>query len=284
MTWGAGTLEVAGDALDYACFGPAPDAGAASPPTLVMLHEGLGSVGLWRDWPAVLAAATGWGVVAYSRAGYGRSGPAPLPWPRNYMTRHAEDRLGAVLTRLGVQRCVLLGHSDGASIAAHYAGAVSDRRVRGLVLIAPHFFVEASGVAAIRAARTAYETGDLKSRLARHHDDPDAAFYGWHDVWTHPAFADWSIADAIDHWRVPSLILHGDADPYGTLAQVREAEERSYAPVETSIFAGAGHAPHQDDPARATADVAAFCARLHALERSGAAPDQGCTIKHKMAP
>ncbi|MEO1362987.1 MAG: alpha/beta fold hydrolase, partial [Pseudomonadota bacterium] len=141
MEWDAGYLDVAGHRLEYACHGPDP----SQAPTLVMLHEGLGCVGLWRDWPQALAAATGMGVLAYSRAGYGRSSPVSLPRPLDYMTREAEDVLGPLMDAAQLQSAVLLGHSDGATIAAIYAGSVSDARVRGLILIAPHFFAEAEG-------------------------------------------------------------------------------------------------------------------------------------------
>ncbi|WP_299652265.1 alpha/beta fold hydrolase [uncultured Tateyamaria sp.] len=262
MEWGVGTVSVAGQTLEYACWGPAP----GDAPTLVMLHEGLGSVGLWRDWPEALAKATGMGVLAYSRAGYGRSSAASLPRPLDYMTREAEDVLGPVLDAAGIEHAVLLGHSDGATIAAIYAGSVSDMRVRGLILIAPHFFAEPEGLEAIRAAKGAYEGGDLKPRLARHHDHPDVAFYGWHDAWTDPGFADWNVGDAIDHWRIPAMVVQGAEDPYGTLAQVREVEDRAYAPVEALIVDGAGHSPHQGVPEIVTPAVAAFCETLMALE------------------
>ena len=262
MDWSAGTVSVAGHDLEYACWGPHP----CEAPTLVMLHEGLGAVGLWKDWPEALAEATGMGVLAYSRAGYGRSSPVPLPRPLEYMTSEAEDVLGPVLDAAGVRSAVLLGHSDGGTIAAIYAGSVSDMRVRGLILIAPHFFAEAAGLEAIRAAKSAYEDGDLKERLARHHDHPDVAFYGWHDAWTDPRFADWNVADAIDHWRIPALVVQGAEDEYGTLAQVREVQDRAYSPVEALVVDGAGHAPHQDAPEVVTPAVAGFCATLFALE------------------
>jgi len=264
MDWGSGTIQVAQHTLEYATWGPAP----SEAPTLVLLHEGLGSLGLWRDWPAQLAEQTGLGVLAYSRAGYGRSSPVNLPRPLEYMTREATDTLRPVLDTAGVQNCVLLGHSDGATIAGIYAGSVSDLRVRGLILMAPHFFTEPEGLAAIRAAGEAYSSGDLKEKLARHHEHPDVAFHGWHDAWTDPDFADWNVADAIDHWRVPSLIIHAGADPYGTLAQVREVEERAYAPVETLILEGCGHAPHKEHPEDVTSEIEAFCARLQAFETS----------------
>lgn len=255
-------VSIGEDALEYGWWGPPPE----KAPTLVMLHEGLGSVGLWRDWPAQLAAQTGMGVLAYSRAGYGRSSTASLPRPLDYMEREAQNVLGPLLDALEVQSCVLLGHSDGATIAGAYAGSVSDVRVRGLILIAPHFFAEPEGLAAIRAAGEAYQGGDLKAGLARHHDHPDVAFYGWHDAWTAPGFVDWSVADAIDHWRVPSLVIQGKSDPYGTLAQVHEVEERAYAPVETLLLDGCGHAPHQEHTAAVTAEIVGFCARLQQFE------------------
>ena len=264
MDWRSGMLDIGEHTLEYACWGPPP----SEAPTLVLLHEGLGSVGLWRDWPEQLAEHTGMGVLAFSRAGYGRSTPVNLPRPLDYMSREATDALGPVLDAAGVRSCVLLGHSDGATIAGIYAGSVSDLRVRGLILIAPHFFTEPEGLSAIRAAGIAYSGGDMKAKLSRHHDLPDIAFYGWHDAWTDPGFVDWNVADAIDHWRVPSLVIQGAADPYGTLAQVHEVEERAYAPVETMILENCGHAPHQEYPQDVTAEIVAFCARLHRFETS----------------
>ncbi|WP_415921910.1 alpha/beta fold hydrolase [Tateyamaria sp. SN6-1] len=262
MVWGSGTFEIAGHTLEYACFGPPPEQSA----TIVMLHEGLGSVGLWRDWPQKVSEATGLGVLVYSRAGYGRSSSVPLPRPLDYMTREAEDVLGSVMDAAGVRSAVLLGHSDGATISAIYAGSVSDMRVRGLILIAPHFFTEAAGLAAIAEAGNAYADGDLRARLARHHDDPDAAFHGWYGAWTDPGFADWNVADAIDHWRVPVLAIQGDADPYGTRAQIDEIADRIYAPLEILWLQEAGHAPHQDHEGTVTAALADFCATLARLE------------------
>lgn len=264
MNWPQGPLSIGTAELEYVCFGPPPE----QAPTLVMLHEGLGSLGLWRDWPQALAEATGWGVLAYSRAGYGRSSGTALPRPLDYMTREAEDVLGSVLDAAGIEDCVLLGHSDGATIAAIYAGSVSDMRVRGLILMAPHFFTEPSGLAAIRAAGDAYEAGDLKARLARHHDDPDMAFRGWHGAWTDPGFANWNVADCIDHWRIPCLAIQGEDDSYGTAAQIEEIDSRIYSPFEALMLPGCGHAPHQDKPVETTEAIAEFCARLKRLEEA----------------
>ncbi len=233
-----------------------------------MLHEGLGCVALWRDFPERLAAATGFGVVAYSRAGYGRSDPVALPRPLDYMTREARETLPALLDAVGLRRGVLLGHSDGASIAAIYAGSVEDFRVRGLVLVAPHFFTEEGGLASIAAARQAYETGDLRAKLGKYHHDVDNAFRGWCDAWLDPGFKAWNIADAIDYLRIPVLAIQGADDQYGTPAQIREIENRIYSPLDVEILSGCKHSPHLERPAEALAAVADFCARLNRIEQA----------------
>lgn len=258
-----GSLRAGEHRLETLCVGPAPDEAS----TLVLLHEGLGSVSTWWDFPARLAHATGFGVFAYSRAGYGSSDPVRLPRPLDYLSREAHDVLPGVLDAIGLRRGVLLGHSDGASIAALYAGGVSDHRVRGLVLVAPHFFTEPSGLAAIRAVRESYDAGDLRERLARHHSDVDNAFRGWNEAWLDPGFEDWNIGDAIDHVRVPTLAVQGEDDQYGTIRQIEELETRSYAPVEVEILAGCRHAPHVDRPDRTLAAIAAFCERLERIDR-----------------
>jgi pimeloyl-ACP methyl ester carboxylesterase len=182
------------------------------------------------------------------------------------MTREAVDVLPHVLDAAGVRRCVLLGHSDGATIAAIHAGTVSDMRVRGLILMAPHFFTEPMGLMEIAQAKAAFETGDLCARLARHHADPDNAFRGWNDAWLDPRFVDWNVGDVIDYWRIPALVLQGRQDQYGTLAQVSEVETRSYAPVDVAVIDDCRHAPHQDQPDIVLAHVAEFCARLERIE------------------
>jgi pimeloyl-ACP methyl ester carboxylesterase len=264
MVWGvgAGRLQAAGFDLECQCFGPPP----GQAPTLVLLHEGLGAVALWRDFPQALADATGWGVFAYSRAGYGRSGPRALPWPLDYMTREATHVLPDVLQAIGFQNGILMGHSDGATIAAIYAGSVEDFRVRGLVLMAPHFFTEPMGLAAIAKARTAYEQGDLRAKLAKYHDTPDIAFRGWNDSWLAEGFAKWNVADVIEYLRIPTLAIQGDADEYGSLAQIEALDTRSYAPVDVEILPQCGHAPHLDAPQAVLAAVGEFCARLARIE------------------
>jgi pimeloyl-ACP methyl ester carboxylesterase len=254
-------LEWQGQNLEAARWGATPDAA----PTIVLLHEGLGSVGLWRDFPARLAQATGCGVLAYSRLGYGRSASVQLPRPLSYMHDEANDVLGHVLNRAGVRHAVLLGHSDGASIATLYAGSRQDFRLRALVLLAPHFFVEDITITSIEAARKAYQTGDLRKRLARHHYDVDAAFLGWNAAWLDPGFRAWDITDHLPYIRIPMLIVQGEDDPYGTLAQLRVAEAETTCPLETLLLPGARHAPHLEAAEATLTAVQTFTRRVFAL-------------------
>jgi len=186
----SGRLIADGKSLEYACWGPSP----SKAPSIVLLHEGLGCTALWRDFPKRLADATACGVVAYSRSGYGASDLATLPRPLDYMTQEAVRVLPDVLNSLGINRCILFGHSDGATIAAIYAGSVADSRLCGVIPMAPHFFTESVGLTEIRRAKEAYETTELKQRLAKYHQDPDSTFRGWNDSWLHPDFESWNVA------------------------------------------------------------------------------------------
>ncbi len=262
----AGTVSAGGRSLEWASFGAVPDANDDAGPVIVMLHEGLGCLALWRDFPSRVAAATGLSVFAFSRAGYGQSDPADLPRPLDYMTREATDVLPDILNAVGAAQYILLGHSDGATIAAEYAGRVEDFRVRGLILMAPHFFTEPTGLAEIAAAGSAFATGGLKARMAKYHRDPEATFRGWNDAWLDPAFAAWNVADVIDYLRIPSLVIQGRQDQYGTAAQVREVETRSYAPVDVVMLDECRHAPFLDQPDRTLAAIAEFTARLRRIE------------------
>lgn len=268
MTWGeAGKVKIAGKALEYATFGPAP----AEAPTLVMLHEGLGCVATWRDLPEALARLTGFGVLAYSRAGYGGSETVDLPRPLDYMTREATEVLPNLLDAFGIRRTVLLGHSDGATIAAVYAGSASDMRVRGLILMAPHFFHEPVGLQSIAKAREAFETGGLRARLAKYHDDVDAAFKGWADTWLDPYFSDWNVSEVIDYLRIPTLAIQGADDEYGTRLQLDELEARSYAPVDIAWLDPCGHVPFKDQREACLEAITEFCTRLERIEQAESA-------------
>jgi len=262
LATGRGVFDIAGKRLEWAAWG----AHAPGRPVIVLLHEGLGCVALWRDFPERLAEATGCPVFAYSRAGYGQSDPADLPFPVDYMTRHAVDVLPGVLNAVGADSYVLMGHSDGATIAAEYAGRVEDFRVRGLVLMAPHFFTEPLGLAEIARAAEVFATTDLEQKMARYHRDARATFAGWNGAWLNPVFRAWNVADVIDYIRVPALVIQGREDQYGTLAQVHEVETRSYAPVDLLVLDDCRHAPQFDQPQAVLDAVAEFCARLIRIE------------------
>jgi pimeloyl-ACP methyl ester carboxylesterase len=253
----SGFLQIGDQNLEYRMIGPRPDEG----PTLVLLHEGLGCVGLWNDFPDRLQKATGCGVFVYSRAGYGQSSPVKLPRPLTYMHDEAREVVPKLLDAIGFQRGLLIGHSDGASIAAIYAGTHQDHRVGGLVLIAPHFFTEDPGIASIEEARKAYETTDLRARLARWHKDPDNAFRGWNDAWLDPDFRQWDIAEPLAYIRVPMLIVQGEDDQYGTVAQIEAAERECYCPVEVALLPGARHSPQREALEATLQAISAFVAR-----------------------
>ena len=233
-------MIIDGRTLETKWWGPTPDAA----PTLVLLHEGLGCVALWRDFPEALEAATGCGVFAYSRFGYGASDPATLPWPMSYMHDEALTVLPRALDAAGVRRTVLIGHSDGGSIAAIHAGSVRDPRVVGVGMLAAHFFVEDLNIASIRGIKQTFEQGDLRARLARYHRDVEVAFRGWNDAWLDPRFRAFDITDEVARIRVPVLALQGAEDPYGTDEQLRVLERAARCDVETRLIDGARHSPH----------------------------------------
>lgn len=265
---GAGKFDIGGRRLEFAMAGPAPEAA----PTIVLLHEGLGALKLWRDFPPSLTQKTGFGVFAWSRAGYGGSDPVPPPWPLDYMTREATENLPAVLDAIGVRRAILFGHSDGATIAAIHAGTVSDQRVRGLILMAPHFFTEPGGQASIAKTRSAFLDGGLRERLARHHRNVDATFLGWSGAWLDPAFErDWNVEDALDYIRIPSLAIQGRHDEYGTFAHIEALETRASGPVERVIVEDCRHAPHLEQPEATLTAVKSFLERLSHIEATGRA-------------
>ncbi len=253
-----GFLEIGPSRLEYKMIGPRPGEAAA----FVLLHEGLGSAGLWGDFPRRLADATGLGVFAYSRSGYGRSSPSVLPRRVTFMHEEARDVLPRVLDAIGLRRAILLGHSDGASIATIYAGSVEDHRIRGLVLLAPHFFTEEFGVAEIAHMREAYETMDLRAKLAKWHRDPDNAFYNWSGPWLEPAFREWDITEELAYIRVPILIIQGEDDQYGTLRQIEVAREECYCPVEAVVLKGIRHVPHREAPEATMTAIVDFAGRL----------------------
>lgn len=250
----------------------------ANAPIIVMLHEGLGSVSLWRDFPAAIAAATGARVCVYSRAGYGQSSGAALPRPVDYLHREALDVLPLFLDAIGFRRGILLGHSDGASIATIYAGSVQDHRVRALALIEPHFFMEEINLSAIRKTTAEFRSTDLRDKLARHHADVDNAFDGWSGAWLEPGFAALDLREQLGYIRVPILLVKGEHDPYSTMEQVSVAEAETQCPLEAVVIRGAGHSPHREKPEETLGIVGGFINRMlwaHGEAGNGAQPPAG---------
>jgi pimeloyl-ACP methyl ester carboxylesterase len=233
--------------------------GAASGPAIVMLHEGLGSVSMWRDFPEHVARATGHEVVVYSRQGYGRSAPLSGPRPVRFMHDEALVVLPEIRDALEIRRPILLGHSDGGSIAIIHAGG-SGRAVAGLILLAPHVMVEDISVASIAKARTAYAQGDFRARLARHHDDVDGAFRGWNDVWLRPEFRRWTIEEYLPRIGCPVLAIQGEDDEYGTMQQV-ERIGRAAPDAQILKLAKCGHSPHRDRAAEVLEAIRGFVAK-----------------------
>jgi pimeloyl-ACP methyl ester carboxylesterase len=211
---------------------------------VVFLHEGLGSISMWRDFPRAFCERHGLAGFVFSRYGYGRSTPKPSQerWSVDFMAEQANDVLPKLFAAVEIERPWLFGHSDGASIALLHAAR---HRVAGVIAVAPHLFVENISIASIQNARAAFESGDLRRGLAKHHDDPDSAFRGWNDVWLAPAFRDWNIEKDIETIACPVLAVQGEDDEYGTLAQIR-AVQRRLPKTRLLVIADCGHSPHRD--------------------------------------
>lgn len=235
--------------------------GAAGSPWLVFLHEGLGCVALWRDFPDKVARRLGCPALVYSRRGYGRSAPLAGPRQPDFMHREALDVLPALLDRFAIERPILIGHSDGASIALVFAAEHPDRTA-GAVLMAPHVFVEAVSQASIARITEAYEETDLRERLARHHDHVDDAFLGWSRIWLEPRFRTWSLGDECSRLAVPTLLIQGEDDEYGTLAQLDAIEAAAPVRPRRLVLARCGHSPHRDHEATVIEAIAGFAADL----------------------
>ncbi|TAM72730.1 alpha/beta hydrolase [bacterium] len=229
-------------------------------PPLVFLHEGLGSVRLWKDVPHRLVEATGSCALVYSRYGNGYSAVLEEPRAPEYMHDEALVVLPALLDRLDVREPVLVGHSDGASIAIIYA---AEHPTSALVLEAPHVFVEDISVRSIAGIREPYANAGLRERLGRHHADVDKTFYGWNDVWLSPAFRDWNIEEYAARVSAPALLLQGVDDEYGTRAQLEAIRRVAAGRVDELLLADCGHAPHRDRPDLAIPMVAAFIRNLN---------------------
>jgi pimeloyl-ACP methyl ester carboxylesterase len=245
-------LSVSGRRMEYAWHGRA----RSDAPPMVMVHQGLGSLALWKDFPQQLADATGHRVLAYSRLGYGKSDPLPGPRGVDFMHIEALEILPQLLNSLGVHNPILFGHSEGASIALIHA-ARAHRPVAAVVALAPHVFVQQYGLDSIAAARGAYLDGELRAKLARHHDDVESAFWGWNDIWLHPDFVTWNIEALLPEIACPVLAIQGVDDEYVTREQL-DRLERGVRAVRRLELAACGHSPHRDQPEAVLAAVTSF--------------------------
>jgi pimeloyl-ACP methyl ester carboxylesterase len=249
-------IDVCNRRIEYVRIEVAP----AGRPTLVFLHEGIGSIAMWRDFPARVAHAAGCNALVYSRYGYGNSEPLHEARDVRYMHDEALAALPELLDKLALERPVLVGHSDGASIALIHAGGAG-RPVAGLVVLAPHVLVEDISVASIEAAKVAYETTNLRERLARYHADVDSAFWGWNRIWLASEFRLWNIEDYLPRITCPVLAIQGGEDEYGTMEQLRRIAAK-VADAELVDLADCRHSPHKDQPDAVVAAITRFVDRL----------------------
>ena len=234
--------------------------GDTTKPTLVLLHEGMGCIELWRDFPQQLAAATGRSVFAYSRMGYGESAPVHLPRPLDYMRIEAVEVLPALLKIARISTYTLVGHSDGASIALTYAGQIDDRGLQSIVIFSPHVFVERCAIESIELVNEAFATSDLRQRLIKYHKaNADGAFRGWCYSWLNPRFRQWSIESDLAGIVVPVLQIQGRDDQYGTLDQLQRIKRSVAASVETFVLDNCGHSPDLKRIPETLAAIAHFC-------------------------
>ena len=229
-------------------------------PTLLLLHEGLGCVAMWRDFPAKLAAASGCRVVVWSRPGYGASQAYPEPRSLRYMHREAEESLPALLAALQIERPILIGHSDGGSIALIFAGAFPEVP-RGIAVMAPHEFVEDVTLAGIRSARVVWETTDWPKKLGRYHHDAPRVFSDWNDTWLSPPFRDWNIEEYLPKIRCPVLAMQGEDDEYATMRQI-DAIAEQVPGTQRIKLPNCGHTPQRDQEAAVLAALVDFIKRV----------------------
>lgn len=234
---------------------------------MVLLHEGLGSVEQWRDFPEAICKRFNVGVFAYSRIGYGRSGDASLPKRLDYHFHEALAVLPVVLDAIAPKKVVFYGHSDGGTIATLYACRhATDARLAGLITVAPHYFAEDIAVTGIRRAVAAYEHGNLRERLSRYHDHTDTAFYGWANTWLNPAMANWDVRDELSDLTHPVLAIQGENDEYGTAEQIAVLGQLSQGSVTQLILPGCGHAPHVEKRATVLDAMEVFLEGMAATE------------------
>ncbi len=254
-----GFFDIEGLQLEYQLLTPAQ----SKDRTLIFLHEGLGCVAMWKDFPRLVARATDCPVLIYSRAGYGNSTPCPLPRPLSFMHDEALVVLPQILNAARVQKAVLVGHSDGASIALINAGGCSDERIQGLILMAPHVFVEELTLASIREAKIAFENTDLRQRLTRYHgDNVGCAFWGWNQAWLDKDFLDWNLEEYLVKIEISVLLIQGELDNYGTIKQLKKIQDHLLGEVELTLLPDCGHSPFRDQPTKTLQTFTDFLQKL----------------------
>jgi len=252
-------IEIDGKRLETAWHGPPPDEAL----TLVFLHEGLGCVEMWKEFPAELAAATGCGALVFSRLGYGRSDPCDLPRPIEFMHHEGLEILPKVLEAARIEKCILIGHSDGGSIGLIFAGGTPAKALKGLITLAAHVFCEDLTIESIRAARERYLNSDLKQKLAKYHGrNVECAFRGWNDVWLHPDFENWNIEQFLPKIKVPLLAIQGEDDPYGTPAQIESLVNQTGGQATSLMISNCSHRPHADHQDLVLNEIKKFVANI----------------------
>jgi pimeloyl-ACP methyl ester carboxylesterase len=238
-------------------------AGQAGKPTLVFLHEGLGCIDMWRNFPARLSRMSGCPALVYSRRGYGRSAPCDVPRPLTYMHHEGLEVLPELLKAAEIADHVLIGHSDGGSISLINAGGTPAPGLKAVITMAAHVFCETLSVASIAEAKTLYEDAELRSRLAKYHgDNVDGAFWGWNKAWLDPDFMQWNIEEYLPKVLVPQLVIQGSDDPYGTIAQVEAIAKQSAGPVAVCLLENCGHSPYKDQAQKSLMLASDFICRL----------------------
>tara|TARA_B100000579_G_scaffold431119_1_gene445660 strand:- start:458 stop:1228 length:771 start_codon:yes stop_codon:yes gene_type:complete len=251
-------IQVNGKNIESVWHGSAPDVA----PTLIFLHEGLGSVSMWKDFPQKLSRQTGCGALVYSRFGYGKSEKCELPRPLNFMHEEGLEVLPEIIELCGIKKYILVGHSDGASIALIFAGSASANKLLGIVNEAPHVFCESITISSIQKLRENFNSGNLRERLNKHHKDVDRTFNGWADVWLNNKFFKWNIESFLPRIKVPNLIIQGNNDEYGTSAQVQAILLRSAGSVKTCFLENCGHSPHHEQQSKTLQVMTEFVRKL----------------------
>ena len=251
-------IQVNEKILESIWHGPSP----RNAPSLIFLHEGLGSVSMWKDFPQKLSQQTGCGALVYSRSGYGKSENCELPRPLDFMHKEGLEVLPQIIARCRINNYILVGHSDGASISLIHAGSDSNKKLLGIVNEAPHVFCEALTISSIQKLRVNYNSGNLRERLKKHHKDIDTTFNGWVNVWLDDEFSKWNIESFLPRIKVPQLIIQGNDDEYGTLKQVETIVSHSVGSVKTCLLDNCGHSPHRDQQSKTLEVMTQFVRNL----------------------